>query len=47
MDWLVDAALASSASDLPAQAVDNLRAASAEMDGHLLEEWEQFISRFG
>jgi hypothetical protein len=47
MDTLVDAALESAARDLPAEAVDKLRAASAEMHGYLPDGWDELISRFG
>jgi hypothetical protein len=47
MDTLVNAALESTARSLPAEAIDLLQTASAEMDGYLPDEWGDFISRFG
>jgi hypothetical protein len=47
MDTLVDAALKSAARALPGEAINMLRAATAEMDGYVPDGWDEFISRFG
>ena len=47
MDALVDAALASPTRAIPEAAIHHIRLASAQMDGYVPNNWDEFISRFG